>query len=48
MLGICELPASGGNLVEFATLADSQGLVVPYPGFSAVHIVARAIILAED
>ena len=48
ILEICEILASRGHVIEFATLEGRQALVHPYPFISAVHIVGRAITPAED
>ena len=48
ILEICEVLASRGHAIEFATLEGRQGLVNPYSVISAVRIVGRAITAAED
>lgn len=48
ILEICEVLASRGHIIEFATLEGRHGLVNPYPFVSSVHVVGRAITPAED
>lgn len=48
ILEICKILASRGHVIEFATLAEREGLVTAYPFVSAVHIVGRAVTPSED
>ncbi|KAF2093098.1 putative UDP-glucoronosyl and UDP-glucosyl transferase family protein [Rhizodiscina lignyota] len=48
ILEICAILAARGHVIEFATLAERETLVAPYPFVSTVHIVGRAVTAEED
>ncbi|KAA8905056.1 putative UDP-glucoronosyl and UDP-glucosyl transferase family protein [Sphaerosporella brunnea] len=48
ILEICKILHSRGHSIEFATLAERENLVKPYPFVSAIHTVGRPITKAEE
>ena len=48
ILEICKILHRRGHTIEFATLAGRENLVRGYPFVTKVHVVGRAITLAEE